>query len=144
MSSDPLLPIPPRPFTHESHRPDRLRRTSIPNFERIFVAHWRRWNRERNVLARILDDSDFTRREAKVAVAVIQWLGTRVGQSFLNECQRHCRALDEEHRDRKFPTRSQYQTEQQNAPFKPKRSAVMKAQVEAARERLKRAAGLIR
>jgi hypothetical protein len=62
--------------------------------ERDFAGHWRAWNEEgRRTLAYLLDPEhggrgtpcDPANRDAVVAATVIQWLGSPVGQNFLEE-----------------------------------------------------------
>lgn len=101
---------------HTSLQPRRLRkRKDDPNPERIYAAAWLRHNRRHpavnggyGYLELILAPDrthvpPVSRRDARVAASVIQWLGTNVGMGFIWECERAIDALrrtDDEKRRR--------------------------------------------
>ena len=90
------------PVEHRSLQPKRLKNYGHVNQEAIYVAEWRRMNKETpSLLGRILapDDGpkDFTgsyrpafvtRRDAVIATSIVQWLATNVGDSFVRRCQK--------------------------------------------------------
>lgn len=76
---------------HKGHNHHRLSRERL---EKIFADEWRELNsgngRGHGPLAYMLAEdcnnprNEVTERDAMVAATVIQWLGSNVGQSFLN------------------------------------------------------------
>lgn len=96
------------PIVHKSRQSRRLRRptdqdwTDHANPERVFAAEWLRENRRLRystsvggyftLLEAILAPDGcaprpISQRDAEVAAAVIQWLGTNCGHAFLNACE---------------------------------------------------------
>lgn len=68
-----------------SLRPDRLTRAELVYFE-----VWAKMNDHRAVersLLEILLDGEVSQRDMDVASAIVQWLGTNVGRSFVNQCE---------------------------------------------------------
>lgn len=144
-----LVPVPVEvevsllPAELRSFQPQRLRKFTEANAERVYVARWLRenrrqfsWNRGFSLLEWILcpDGRDVplpvSRRDARVATSIIQWLGTNCGRNFIAEAERKIAALEE------------VQSLRRTDEWKRKREAERQAQmqrdvgiVEAARER---------
>jgi hypothetical protein len=90
------------PIEHRTLNPDRLKNFGHVNPEAIYLAEWRRFNRQTpNLLNVILAPSptpsgrsirfvpgDVSRRDAVVVATFVQWLGTNVGRGFIAVCQR--------------------------------------------------------
>ena len=72
--------------------------------ERVFAFEWMKLVAKsythnevvisENLLGKILDDEDFTHRDALVAATVMQWLGTNCGQEYLRACNKRIEARD--------------------------------------------------
>lgn len=109
MAQGELLPV-----VHKSRQGRRLRkRLDDTNPERVYAAEWLRLNKRsgsypRGILELLLQSDEdradcilrtVSQRDAEVAAAVIQWLGTNVGLSLI----RRCELKIDEMRDKRTP-----------------------------------------
>jgi hypothetical protein len=73
------------PYHEIQHIGLHVARTSREPDEARFAKHWKALVKSGHNLTGILDDK-WNERDATVAATVIQWLGSPVGQNFLEEC----------------------------------------------------------
>jgi len=73
------------------HRGKNRHRLAQNPQEQVFADNWERWNEHpRSILGYLVGDGNrtghYSEEEAKTTATVIQWLGSPVGEAFLNEC----------------------------------------------------------
>lgn len=91
------------PVEHRILHPKRLKNYGHVNAEAIYLAEWRRFQKQFNnqLLNMLLAPDDaphdplgrvqpvcVSRRDAVVAASIVQWLGTNVGRGFVAGCER--------------------------------------------------------
>lgn len=91
------------PASHDSFQRRRLKKYRDVNPERVYIAEWKKLNRERlsggwTYIEHILAPDGNTvrpvsRRDMAVAASVIQWLGTNCGLAFIKRCEGNIEAL---------------------------------------------------